>query len=206
MKKAFTLIVALIMAVSAYAQTAQEIVERMDAAMTGHESEGMIFAMDLKMFIVGTVSTTVYSKGDKYRFDTDAKGNKVINWSDSKTVWTYESEKNTVTIKNADGKKSDEKSSTEMLSGITDGYDVSIVKETADAWYIKCRKSRTNAKKDDPKKMDLVVSKANYYPLSLSTDATLVTVTIRLLGYGVTDEQLTFNPDDYPNAQIVDER
>ena len=206
MKKAFTLIVALIMAVAAYAQTAQEIVERMDAAMAGHESEGTIFVMDLKMFIVGTVSTTVYSKGDKFRFDTDVKGNKVINWSDSQTTWTYEAEKNTVTIKNSDGKKSDEQSSTEMLNGITKGYDVSITKETADAWYIKCRKSRTNTVKDDPKKMDLVVSKANYYPLSLSTEASLVTVTIRLLGYGVTEEQLTFNPADYPNVRIIDER
>ena len=93
-----------------------------------------------------------------------------------------------------------------MFNGITDGYDVSISRETADAWYIKCRKSRTNTDKDDPKKMDLVVSKVNYYPLSLSTEATLATVTLRILGYGVTDEQVTFNPADFPGARIIDER
>ena len=206
MKKAFTLIVALIVAVSAYAQTAQEIVERMDAAMAGHESEGMTMVMEMKMFLIGTVSTTIYSKGDKYRFDMDVKGNKVINWSDKQTDWTYDSTKNTITIKNNDGKKSNEQNNAEMFNGITEGYDVSIAKQTADAWYIKCRKSATNTNKDDPKKMDLVVSKENYYPLSLSADVSLVTVTMRLLGYGVTDEQVTFNPDNYPGATFIDER
>jgi outer membrane lipoprotein-sorting protein len=93
-----------------------------------------------------------------------------------------------------------------MFSGITDGYDVTLKKETADAWYFLCKKSKTNTDKDDPKSIDLVVAKGTYYPVSLKAKLSGVTMTLRDVSFGVTEQQVTFNPKDYPTATIVDKR
>ena len=93
-----------------------------------------------------------------------------------------------------------------MFEGITKGYDVKIKKETPAAWYIRCKKSKSNKDKNDPKTMDLVVSKADYMPLSLSAKISMVTITMRGVDYNITEEMATFNPADYPTATIVDKR
>ena len=94
----------------------------------------------------------------------------------------------------------------EMFSGITDDYDVSIKKETADAWHLLCKKSKNNTDKDAPKTIDLVISKKNYYPLSLSTKMSGVSMNLHGISFGVTEKQVTFNAADYPTAKIVDKR
>ena len=67
----------------------------------------------------------------------------------------------------------------EMLNKIADGYDVKLKKETADEWHFRCTRSRDNTNKDDPKTMDLIVSKATYLPVSVKTSQSLVTVILR---------------------------
>ena len=93
-----------------------------------------------------------------------------------------------------------------MFKGITEGYKVSLVKETEKYWYLKCKKSKSNTDKDDPKTMNLVVEKGTFNPKSLSTKMRGVTVTMRDLIYGVSEEQVTFNPAKYPDAKIIDKR
>ena len=93
-----------------------------------------------------------------------------------------------------------------MFEDITDGYDVSISKQTADAWYISCKKSKSNKSKDDPKNMELVVSKKDYSPISLSASMSGVKMTMRDISFGVTESMVTFNPDKYPGVKIVDKR
>ena len=93
-----------------------------------------------------------------------------------------------------------------MFSGITEGYDVKIDKETATEWHIRCKRSKSNPDKDAPKRMDLVVAKGTYWPVSLTTSLTAATVTMRDLSYGVSEAQVTFDPKEFPNATIVDKR
>ncbi len=54
--------------------------------------------------------------------------------------------------------------------------------------------------------MDLVVAKDSYLPISLSTKMYGITITMRDLGFDVTDQDVTFREADYPGVQIVDER
>ena len=141
------------------------------------------------------------------RVEVTMMGETAVNWTDGVTDWTYDSKKNEIEIENAtpeDGSSNDNEA--EMFKGITEGYDVSIKKETADAWHILCKKSKTNKEKDDPDKMDLVVAKETYYPVSLSAKISGVRVTLRDISYGVTEKQVTFNPADYPDAKIIDKR
>jgi len=78
--------------------------------------------------------------------------------------------------------------------------------ETDKAWYIACKKLKTNTNKDDPKNMEIVVAKGSYMPLSLSAKTKGITITIKDLAYGVKESDVTFDSSKYPGATIVDKR
>ena len=207
MKRLFTLIAALAFALVSFAQTPEEIVDRMSEAMEQLESNGLRMTMDIKIPILGTMSTVAWSLGDKMRMEAEAMGKKIITWMDNDTEWTYTAEDNTITIKNRDAQKpSSEQENMKMLDSVTEGYDVFLKKETDTAWYIQCKKNKTNTNKDDPKTMDLVVAKGTYHPDSLSARVSGITVTMRDLDFNVTEKQVTFNKADYPGVTIVDKR
>ena len=209
MKKLIAIISFIALATVAMAQTAEEIITRMEAEMSKHdESEGTAMTMDMKIIFVGTISSRNYVLGDKMRIEAiNDDGKNFVTWSDGKTEWVYDSEKNEIEIKNAKPKeKSETKGDTKLFQDITDGYEVKIDKETATEWHIRCKRSKSNPDKDAPKRMDLVVAKGTYWPVSLSTSVTAATVTMRDFSFGVTEEQVTFNPNEFPNATIVDKR
>jgi outer membrane lipoprotein-sorting protein len=207
MKRLFALITALALAVASFAQTPEEIVDRMSEAMEQLGNTGLRMTMDIKIPILGTMSTVAWSLGDKMRMEAEAMGKKIITWMDNDTEWTYTAEDNTITIKNRDAQKpSSEQENMKMLDSVTEGYDVFLKKETDTAWYIQCKKSKSNTNKDDPKTMDLVVAKGTYHPVSLSARVSGITVTMRDLDFNVTEKQVTFNKADYPGVTIVDKR
>lgn len=205
MKAFFTTVLSLFVAAASFGQTAHDIVTRMDQVMAQHKDDGVEMTFEMKMPIVGTVSTKSYVVGNKYRLEIERDGEVTTAWSDGTTVWTYTPSEKKIEIDNA-APATNPDGNAEMLEGITAGYDVSISKQTADAWYIKCKKSKTNTDKDDPNTMDLVVDKATYLPKSLSAKVSLVTVTIKDLKYGVKESDVLFNPANYPGVQMVDKR
>jgi outer membrane lipoprotein-sorting protein len=208
MKRLLAIISFIALATTAMAQTAEEIVSRMNAEISKHnESEGFAITMDMKIILVGTISSRSYILGDKMRIEANKDGKGFVTWSDGKTEWSYDSETNEIEIKNAKPKeKSDKDSNTKMFKDVTEGYDVRIDKETATEWHIRCKRSKSNPDKDAPKRMDLVVAKGTYWPVSLTTSVTAASVTMRDISFGVTEQQVTFNEKDYPGAKIVDKR
>jgi outer membrane lipoprotein-sorting protein len=208
MKKLIVIISFIALATAAMAQTAEEIVSRMEAEMSKHnESEGFAMTMDIKIILIGTMSSRSYVLGDKMRIEANRDGKDFVTWSDGKTEWSYDSEKNEIEITNAKPKeKTNTDGDTKLFKDITAGYDIKIDKETATEWHIRCKRSRSNPDKDAPKRMDLVVAKETYWPVSLSTSVTAASVTMRDISFGVTEEQVTFNPKEFPQATIVDNR
>ena len=208
MKRILALLTAFVLAAAAYAQTAEEIIAKMDEAMSQvGEENGFRMTMDMKIPILGTMSTNAWTLGDKMRMEAKMMGKQLITWQDGKTEWTYDSDENTITIENQDQtKQSEEKENMKMFQSATEGYDVSIAKENADSWTIKCKKNRSNTNKDDPKNMEIVVAKGTYYPMSLSAKVDMVTVTMRNLQFNVSEKDVTFNKADYPGATIIDKR
>ena len=186
------------------AQTPEEILSHMEEAFDKHESEGLVMTTDVKVPILGTTSSLLYALGDKMRVEITMMGLTMIIWSDGETEWEYNSKTNEVEIKKDSG--SNDGGDAEMFGAVSDGYDVSIKKETADAWYFVCRKSKTNTDKDAPKTIDLVVAKRDYMPLSLSAKMSGVTMTMRDIRFGVTEKQVTFDAKDYPGVKIIDKR
>ncbi len=208
MKRLLAIISFIALATTAMAQTAEEIVSRMNAEISKHnESEGFAITMDMKIILVGTISSRSYVLGDKMRIEANKDGKDFVTWSDGKTEWSYDSETNEIEIKNVKPKeKSDKDSNTKMFKDVTEGYDVRIDKETATEWHIRCKRSKSNPDKDAPKRMDLVVAKGTYWPVSLTTSVTAASVTMRDISFGVTESQVTFNEKDYPGVKIVDKR
>ena len=208
MKKLLSIIAFIAFAGIAIAQTPEEIISRMEAEMAKHdEKEGLAMTLEMKIPILGTFSSRNYTLGDKYRIEITEDGKQTITWSDGQTDWNYDSEKNQVEIKKHEVKeKKENEGDAKLFNGITDGYDVKLDKETSDTWQFLCKRSKSNPDKDAPKKMTLVVAKGTYMPVSLSASVSLMTITMRDLSYGVTEEQVTFNPKNYPNATIVDKR
>ena len=208
MKRFFALLTACLLAWAAYAQTAEEIIAKMDEVMEQvGEDSGLRMTMDMKIPILGTLSTKAWALGDKMRMEAEMMGKKLVTWQDGDTEWTYDASENTITIENQDkSKKSDEKENMKMFQSATEGYDVSIAKENAGSWTIKRKKNRSNTNKDDPKNMEIVVAKGTYYPVSLSAKVDMVTVTLRDLQFTVTEKDVTFNKADYPGATVIDKR
>ena len=208
MKRFLALLAAFALSVAAFAQTAEEIVAKMDEVMEQvGEENGLRMTMDIKIPILGTISTDAWTLGDKMRMEAEMMGKKIVTWQDGETEWTYDSSEKTITVTAQDkSKKSDEKENMQMFQSATEGYDVSISKETADAWTIKCRKNRSNTNKDDPKNMEIVIAKGTYYPVSLSAKVDLITVTMRNLRFNVSEKDVTFNKADYPGVTIIDKR
>ena len=202
----FLLLPALLAAATLSAQTPEEIIARVDQETARFDAEGCSMVMELKFPIIGAVATTIYTRGDKYKMIMSIKGDTSISWSDGVTDWDYESSKNTVTIKPHKADGSSEADNAKMMEGITEGYDVRLKKETADTWQFRCTKSKTNTNKDDPKNMDLVVSKATYLPVSLTARAGGLTITMRDVSIGVSEQEVTFDASKYATAKIIDER
>ncbi len=208
MKRILTFICALVLTTAAFAQTPEEIVVEMGKAMEKHEvTDGFAMVMEMKIPILGTFASAVKSWRDKMRMEMDVKGEQVITYIDGDTEWDYNVKEKVIKIKKRDvTKKSKEEENMKMFQSATDGYDVSISKETDKAWYLRCKKSRSNTNKDDPKNMDLVIAKGTYMPLSLSAKVSGITITMRDLDFNVTEKDVTFNQADYPGVKIVDER
>ena len=207
MKRVIALLAACALAVAAFAQTPEEIITRMEEALDKLQVDGIVMTMDIKIPIVGTMSSRAWNRGEKTRIEGNLSNVRVVTFIDGDTEWEYNSKENQIRIKRHDtGKVSQEESNAKLFDAVAEGYDVSLKKETATEWQIRCKKSRSNTNKDDPNTMDLVVAKGTYFPVSLSAKVSVITVTIRDLGFDVTEKQVTFDPADFPGATIIDER
>lgn len=207
MKKFFCILTAMFAATALFAQTTEEILARMDEQTERFTPEGFSMIMEIKLPILGTMGTTVYILGDKYKLYSEVKGDVLMYWSDKVTEWEYDASKNEITITNAKpSEESQAESNVKMLKGVTDGYDVRLRSETDEVWNFRCTKSKTNKDKDDPRTMDLVVAKGSYMPVSLKSTLKGVTVTLRNFAVGITEEEVTFDASKFSNAKIIDKR
>lgn len=207
MKKTILTILAALTAAMAFGQTPEEVITRMGEEMDKHEKEGLSMVVDVKVPIVGTLSTKMYALGDKARMEAAVAGIDIITWVDKENQWEYNTKTQEVIIRKLDPKTTaGSTDNMEMFDDIADGYDVSIASETPQAWTIRCKKQKTNKDKDAPKTIDLVVAKGTYLPISLSTSMMGVSIKMHSLALGVTDSQVTFNAAEFPDATIDDRR
>lgn len=192
--------------VVAFAQTPEEILNRMSEVWDTHEPEGLIMTVDTKFPVVGTISMKNYSLGNKTRSETTKMGIHIVVWDDGVTSYSYTEKTNKVKIEDSVVEDASENGDTELFTDVTEGYDLSIKKETADSWLILCQKSKSNPDKDAPKKVEITVAKGTFYPMSLKTKMEGISLTMRDISFGVKEDFVTFRMEDYPNAIVEDKR
>ncbi len=206
MSRFIAVLAAFLASAGLWAQTPEEIIEKMDKATDRFDTEGLSMVMDIKIPLLGTYSTTMEMVGNKYKAALNIKGTRIMTWSDGVTSWIYDSSKNELTIENADPDQKADDGNLDILDSVSEGYDIKLKNETPDAWYFVCTKTKANPNKDDPKKIDLAVSKHDYLPISTSVSQRGVTVTLRDFKAGVREDQITFDQSQYPDAKIIDKR
>lgn len=205
MKRIISIAVFALACATLFAQTPKEIVEKMFAEMDRGNIKGFSMDLNMKMPIVGLVRSHNLVLGDKMKSTVTTSDKTSTSWADATTKWTYDSTSGEIAVENNTPSSSNNQEG-KAFEQISDGYDFVLQKETDDAWYILCNKSKSNMNKDDAKKIDLVVSKATYLPVSLKTKSLLFTVSIENYALGVSEESVTFDPAAYPDARIVDKR
>ncbi len=189
------------------AQTPEEIVQKMSTEMQKGDTEGFAMDLSIKMPIIGTVTAHNLINEKKMRSTIVGMDKTTINWSDPTTKWEYDSSTEEVTI-TAKESPTTENNDTDygIPDGIVKGYKLKLIKETPDAWYIVCKKARDNKDKDDPKKMELIVSKATYLPICISSKRSVISVRIENYTLGVPESSVTFDAAEFPSAKIIDNR
>ena len=161
MKKVIALFAAFTVAIAAFAQTPEEIANKMNEAMGEFGDKGIRMNLDIKIPVLGTMSSTYYILGYKMRAEAKVLGKKYVTWMDEETNWMYEPESNTITIMDWDTKEIfnfKELGDMKMFEKDTDGYDIFLKKETDTAWYLQYKKKKSNKSKDDIKTLNFVVA------------------------------------------------
>ncbi|MBR3012169.1 MAG: hypothetical protein IKH60_02465 [Bacteroidales bacterium] len=208
--KRFILLLTALLASAAlvFAQTPEEIVKNMEAQMDKADQAGLQVTMELKIPIIGTTAARMHVLGKKSRTDIALKDHKSTMWTDESTIWTWTNTptQNEVVVESKKDSSSSSEDNLKLAEGITEGYDVTISKETADAWYLNCKKSKSNTDKDDPKTITLVVEKGTYMMKELSTKLKGITVALKDAKLGVSESDVTFDISKCPGAKLTDKR
>ena len=100
MKRILCFAIAFLSATISFAQTGLEIVNRMNERISSLKDKGLSVNVDIKVPVVGLVTTRTWVLGDKRRLDVNMKGHDIITFNDGKTNWVYMSESNSLIITN----------------------------------------------------------------------------------------------------------
>jgi hypothetical protein len=206
MNRFFTTIVLALLSVAAFAQTPKEIITRMKAIWEEHQNEGVIMTVDTKMPILGTITMKEYILGNRSRTEGKTLGIFATVWDDGVTLYSYTDKTNTVTIKNSTSKSSADGGDEKLFYKVSEGYDLSIKKETADSWLVLCKKTKDNPDENLPDKVEVTVAKGTFFPISLKAKVVGIGITMREISFGVKEDYVTFRMEDYPDADVEDKR
>ena len=210
MKKTLCLYFALVWAVSAFAQTGQEIVERMNQRFSERKADGICLSVDVKIPILGTVTTKTYAYGNKRRMDVETSDINTITFIDDTLQWTYipgTSEVALTNIKVGNTNTSNEPGMDEgMFDDIPGNYDITIKSQNSVKWELQCKRKKAIKDDDLPKAVTLEVRKDTYEPISMSTKVMGINCTMHHFIFGIPESKVTFNLDDYPGVTINDQR
>jgi len=210
MKRFLCFAIALLSATITFAQTGLEIVNRMNQRLSDRKADGIGVSVDVKIPIVGIISTKTWSLGKKTRLDIESSKINVITFMEDTTQWVYTPANNEVLITNmsfGNNNVSDNPGmDVSMFDDIPDGYDISIKSQNSVKWELVCKRKKSNKDDDSPKTISLEVRKETYEPISMSTKIMGINCTMHHFIFGVTEDKVTFNPDNYPGIKITDQR
>lgn len=103
MKKLFSVIVSFAFALSAWAQTPETILAKMEEVINQREKEGVSMVVETKIPVMGTIRMSSLMLGNKARMESKVMGYQVIIWDDGETEYTYNTKSNEIDIVKSSG-------------------------------------------------------------------------------------------------------
>ena len=210
MRKILCTLIAFVWVTSSLAQTGLEILNRMNERINSHDADGVSMFIDIKIPVLGTVTTKTLHLGDKTRMEIDVSGEKIITFLEDTIQWVYIPSKNEASKLGSTQKSNNPAADSGMNIGlfndVAEGYDISIKSENLVKWELACKKKRSHPDKDAPKNITIEVRKETYNPLSFSSKIMGLTFTMRDFTFGVSEDQVVFNPDNFPGVRIVEQQ
>lgn len=208
MKRLLCFAIAFLSATVTFAQTGLEIVTRMNQRMSDRQSEGMCMSADVKIPVMGTVTTKTYTYGNKRRMDVESSKINTITFIDDTLQWTYVKGSTEVVLTNLNiGKRSDNPGTdTGMFDDIPDAYDITIKSQNAVKWELQCKRKKNIDDDDYPKHLTLEVRKETFEPISMNFKVMGISMSMHHIIFGIPESKVTFNPDDFPGVTVIDQR
>ena len=208
MKRLLCFAIAFLSATVTFAQTGLEIVTRMNQRMSDRQSEGMCMSADVKIPVMGTVTTKTYAYGNKRRMDVESSKINTITFIDDTLQWTYVKGSTEVVLTNLNiGKRSDNPGTdTGMFDDIPDAYDITIKSQNAVKWELQCKRKKNIDDDDYPKHLTLEVRKETFEPISMNFKVMGISMSMHHIIFGIPESKVTFNPDDFPGITVSDQR
>ncbi len=209
MKRILCFAIAFISATITFAQTGAEIVNRMNQRLSDRKADGIAMSVDVKIPIVGTVTTKTYSLGKKTRLEIESSKINTITFIDDTLQWTYVPGSSEILLTNIHPGSTNASGNPGMDAGMFDdipgGYDITIKSQNAVKWELLCKRKKSNKDDDSPKTITLEVRKDTYEPISMNAKIMGINMSMHHFIFGVSDDYVTFNPDNYPGVKITDQ-
>ena len=210
MKRILCFAIAFLSATMTFAQTGAEIVNRMNERINARRSEGISVIAEVKIPIVGTVSTKTSALGDRKRVDVRMKERDVITFSQQDTTWIYTVQDNSVLITTdtimSKVNSSNPEGNIDMFGDIVEVYNITIKSQNLVKWELVCKRKKGNKDDDYPKNITLEVRKDTYELISMTTKMMGISMVMRDLKFGLTQKDVTFNQANYPGVKVTDQR
>ena len=194
MKRILCFAIAFLSATMTFAQTGAEIVNRMNERINARRSEGISVIAEVKIPIVGTVSTKTSALGDRKRVDVRMKERDVITFSQQDTTWIYTVQDNSVLITTdtimSKVNSSNPEGNIDMFGDIVEVYNITIKSQNLVKWELVCKRKKGNKDDDYPKNITLEVRKDTYELISMTTKMMGISMVMRDLKFGLTQKDI----------------
>ena len=199
MKKMILLAFMAVLSLGAFAQTAQQVLDKTAKVIGNKSGASANFSMSSPKY--GSASGTIAIKGNKF----NARTAQATVWYDGKTQWTYMKKTNEVNVNNPTQAQQMSMNPYTFINIYKTGYTSTM--KTIGSNY-KVRLVAQN-KKRMVQELILTIDKKSYIPsqIKMRQGNTWSTITVsNFKAKSISNSTFVFNSKDFPKAEIVDLR
>lgn len=199
MKKMILLAFMAVLSLGAFAQTAQQVLDKTAKVIGKKSGASANFSMSSPKY--GSASGTIAIKGNKF----NARTAQATVWNDGKTQWTYMKKTNEVNVSNPTQAQQMSMNPYTFINIYKTGYTSTM--KTIGSNY-KVRLVAQN-KKRTVQELILTIDKKSYIPsqIKMRQGNTWSTITVsNFKAKSISNSTFVFNSKDFPKAEIVDLR
>ena len=198
MKRLSMMLVAALLAVGGYAQSAKSVLDKAAATITAPQGVKANFKMNATS---GSTSGTIAIKGKKFYATTP----QATVWFDGKTQWTYMKNNDEVNVSNPTESQLQAINPYNFIHLYKQGYNYTV--NTAGKDYVVHLLASSSERKI--KELFITVDKKSYQPKQVKMLQGKKWTTFDISGIKkekLADSQFRFNSKDFPKAEIIDLR